>query len=79
MPKAATHLALLVLTLTLPAFALSAAEQKQCEDQFKAADINNDGELSSTEIGNAKPALPTTLASKSRVMRAEFLAACSKK
>ena len=28
--------------------------QNQCEDQFKAADINNDGLLSSTEIGNAK-------------------------
>jgi hypothetical protein len=39
----------------LPALAQNtkpvAADQKQCTDQFKAADINNDGVLDRTEIG----------------------------
>ena len=56
----------------------SAADQKQCADQFKAADINNDGVLSSTEIGNAKQTLPASLTAKKRVTRKEFMSVCEK-
>jgi Ca2+-binding EF-hand superfamily protein len=66
----------------LPAIAQSAkpaaANQKQCADQFKAADINNDGMLSRTEIGNAQQTLPASLANKDRVTRSEFMTVCSK-
>jgi hypothetical protein len=54
-----------------------AADQKQCADQFKAADLNNDGVLSRSEIGNAKQSLPASLANKDRVTRAEFMAVCA--
>jgi hypothetical protein len=57
----------------------AAVDQKQCADQFKAADINNDGSLDRTEIGNAQQTLPAALASKDRVSRAEFMTTCSKK
>jgi hypothetical protein len=66
----------------LPALAQNtkpvAADQKQCTDQFKAADINNDGVLDRTEIGNAKQTLPASLSNKDRVTRTEFMAVCSK-
>jgi hypothetical protein len=55
-----------------------AADQKQCADQFKAADLNNDGVLSRTEIGNAQQTLPASLANKDRVTRVQFMAVCSK-
>ena len=55
-----------------------AADQKQCADQFKAADLNNDGVLNRTEIGNAQQTLPASLANKDRVTRAQFMAVCSK-
>ena len=55
-----------------------AADQKRCADQFKAADLNNDGVLDRTEIGNAKETLPSSLANKDRVTRTEFMAVCSK-
>lgn len=55
-----------------------AADQKRCTDQFKAADLDNDGVLSRTEIGNAKQLLPASLAKKDRVTRAEFMTACAK-
>jgi hypothetical protein len=55
-----------------------AADQKQCADRFKTADLNNDGVLSRTEIGNAKQTLPGSLANKDRVTRTEFMAICSK-
>lgn len=55
-----------------------AADQKQCADQFKAADLDNDGVLSRTEIGNAKQTLPSSLANKDRVTRKQFMAVCSK-
>jgi Ca2+-binding EF-hand superfamily protein len=66
----------------LPALAQGAkpvaADQKQCTDRFKTADLNNDGVLSRTEIGNAKQTLPASLANKERVTRTEFMAICSK-
>ena len=73
---------LAILTVVLLSTALAqgagAADQKQCADQFKAADINNDGVLSSTEIGNAKQTLPASLANKKRVTRKEFMSVCAK-
>src|SRR5262245_36840886 len=65
----------------LPAIAQTrqpAAGQKQCADQFKAADLNNDGVLSSSEIGNAKQTVPAAVANKDRVTQTEFMVACSK-
>jgi hypothetical protein len=56
---------------------VQAADQKQCADQFKAADLDN-GVLSSAEIGNAKQTLPSSLANKDRVTRKQFMAVCSK-
>jgi hypothetical protein len=67
-----------VLSSTALAQGAGAADQKQCADQFKAADINNDGVLSSTEIGNAKQTLPASLANKKRVTRKEFMSVCAK-
>jgi hypothetical protein len=68
---------------TVPAVAQgskqTATDKKQCEDQFKAVDIDNNGELSSTEIGNAKPALPASLTNKDRVTRSEFMGVCGKR
>jgi hypothetical protein len=78
-----TLLALAITALTFPAVAQNpnraATDQKQCEDQFKAADIDNSGELSATEIGNAKPALPASLSNKQKVTRTEFMAVCGKR
>jgi hypothetical protein len=75
----------LILAATLfalPAIAQNtkpvAADQKQCADQFKAADLNNDGVLDRTEIGNAKSTLPASLTNKDRVTRTEFMTVCSK-
>jgi hypothetical protein len=67
--------------LALPANAQTAAptDEKQCADQFKAADINNDGVLSSSEIGNAQHNLPASIASKDSVTRSDFMAVCGKK
>jgi hypothetical protein len=68
--------------LLVAAFALAvpavAADQKQCADQFKAADLNNDGALSRSEMGNAKQTMPGSLNNKSRVSRKQYLSACSK-
>lgn len=59
MPKTLSKLLPAVLLFALPA---QAADQKQCADQLKAADLNNDGVLSRTEIGNARQSLPSSLA-----------------
>jgi hypothetical protein len=56
----------------------AAADQQRCADQFKAADIDNNGVLSRTEIGNAKQTLPASVADKNQVTRAEFMTLCSK-
>ena len=55
-----------------------AADQKQCADQFKAADINNDGIIVRSEMGNAAGTIPTSLNNKSRISRKEYMAACAK-
>jgi hypothetical protein len=54
-------------------------DEKQCADQFKAADLDNNGVLSRSEIGNFKQNLPVSLAHKDQVTRAEFMAVCGKK
>jgi hypothetical protein len=72
---ASVILAAAVGTMSAPALA---ATQMQCADQFKAADLNNDGVLSGSEIGNAKPTIPASLANKPSITRQEFLAACTK-
>jgi hypothetical protein len=66
-----TYLLLAAAIVALPAVAQdakrTAADQKQCADQFKAADLNNDGVLSRTEIGNAKQRLPSSIATRDRI------------
>lgn len=72
---------LTAVIFALPATAQKAkpvADQKQCADQFKAADLNNNGVLDRTEIGNSKQTLPASLSNKDRVTRTEFMAVCSK-
>lgn len=54
-------------------------DEKQCSEQFKAADLDNDGVLSAAEIGSFKQNLPASLANKDKVTRAEFMAVCGKK
>ena len=54
-----------------------AADQATCADQFKAADLNNDGMLSGSEIGNAKDKLPAAVVGRNRVNRIDFMAACT--
>ena len=76
MPRILSMSLAITILFMLPA---QAANQKQCTDQFKAADLNNDGVLSRTEIGNAKSSLPSSLANKDRVTRKEFMAVCSKR
>ena len=75
------YLVVAITMIALPAAAQSGKpmNQNQCEDQFKAADINNHGLLSSTEIGNAKRSLPTSIANKDRVSKADFMAICGKR
>ena len=82
MPKTAYTL-LAFLMLAVPAAAQiikpTTADQKECADRFKQADINNDGTLDNAEIGSAKDIVPAALANRSSIARADFLAACSKK
>ena len=67
------------LAATLLAFpAIAQSTKPVAADQFKAADLNNDGVLDRMEIGNAKQGLPASLANKDRVTRTEFMAVCSK-
>ena len=53
-----------------------AADQAICADQFKSADLNNDGTLSGSEIGNAKDKLPAAVVGRNSVNRVDFMAAC---
>ena len=82
MPKPLSILLVVGALFALPANAQNTrripADQKQCSDQFKAADLNNDGVLSRTEIGNAKQTLPSSLANQDRITRKQFMAVCSK-
>jgi len=59
--------------LAVPA---SHADQAICADQFKSADLNNDGTLSGSEIGNAKDKLPAAVVGRNSVNRIDFMAAC---
>jgi hypothetical protein len=73
MRRANLCLAVLLVTAS-PALA---ADQANCADQFKAADLNNDGLLRSSEIGNAKNKVPAGIAGRDRVSRTDFMAACT--
>jgi hypothetical protein len=66
-----------VALLLLVASPASAADEATCADQFKGADLNNDGALSSTEIGNAKDKVPAGISGRDRVSRIDFMAACT--
>jgi len=72
---------LVAATAPFPLQAQNAApiDEKQCTEQFKAADLDNDGVLSASEIGSFKQKLPASLANKDKVTRAEFMAVCGKK
>jgi Ca2+-binding EF-hand superfamily protein len=72
---------LVAATVSFPLQAQNAKpiDEKQCADQFKAADLDNDGVLSASEIGSFKQSLPASLANKDKVTRAEFMAVCGKK
>ena len=72
---------LLIATLVLGSLSAQgalAADQKQCADQFKAVDLNNDGVIVRSEMGSAPNMIPATLSNKSRVTRKEYMAACTK-
>ena len=66
-------------SLPLPAQNATPIDEKQCRDEFKAADLDNDGVLRASEIGSCKQDLPASIANKDKVTRAEFMAACGKK
>lgn len=55
-----------------------AADQKQCADQFKAADLNNDGVIVRSEMGSSPNMIPASISNKSRITRKEYMAACTK-
>jgi hypothetical protein len=55
-----------------------AADQKQCADQFKAADLNNDGVIVRSEMGSSPSMMPASLNNKARIRRKEYMAACTK-
>ena len=58
--------------------ALLAASSKQCTDQFKAADLNNDGVIDRSEMGSARDTIPASLNNKNRITKKEYMSACSK-
>jgi hypothetical protein len=73
--------AVLIATLvcgSLWAQSALAADQKQCADQFKAADLNNDGVIARSEMGSSPNMIPASLSNKSRISRKEYMAACTK-
>ncbi|MFZ0853636.1 MAG: hypothetical protein WAO08_31125 [Hyphomicrobiaceae bacterium] len=76
-----SKITLLIVGFILASFSAgsaAAADQKQCADQFKAADLNNDGTIVRSEMGNAAGTMPTSLNNKSRISRKEYMAACAK-
>jgi hypothetical protein len=74
-------LLLVAVTAACPLQAQSTTpiDEKQCAEQFKAADLDNDGVLRASEIGSFKQNLPASFANKDKVTRAEFMAVCGKK
>jgi hypothetical protein len=72
---------LLIATVVLGSFVAQgalAADQKQCADRFKAADLNNDGVIVRSEMGSAPNMIPASVSNKSRITRKEYIAACTK-
>jgi hypothetical protein len=67
-----------IAPLGLGVHAAATTNQKQCTDQFKAADLNNDGVLDRSEMGNARGKIPASLNNKSRITRKEYISACAK-
>lgn len=53
-------------------------DETRCAEQFKAADLDNDGALGRAEIGSFKPNLSASLVNKDRVAHAEFMAVYGK-
>ena len=74
MIRAVSCLAIALLVSTPGAFA---AEAATCAEQFRAADLNNDGVLSRTEIGNAKGGVPAAISKRDQITRTDFMAACT--
>jgi len=68
MRRTSAFLAAFLISIT----AWYAADQATRANQFKAADLNNDGMLSSTEFGNAKNKVPASIAGKKGVSRTDF-------
>jgi hypothetical protein len=84
MPKVVPKVVLLCFATAIGPFAALAqgatpTDEKQCADQFKAADLDNNAVLSRSEIGSFKQNLPASLVNKEQVTRAEFMAVCGKK
>jgi hypothetical protein len=46
-----------------------AADQKQCADQFKAADLSNDAVIVKSEMGSSPSLIPVSLNNKARISR----------
>jgi len=72
-------LAAATASFPLPAQNATPIDEEQCRDEFNAADLDNDGVLTASEIGSFKQNLPASLANKDKVTRAEFMAVCGKK
>ena len=72
---------LVAVVASFPLLAQNATpiDEKQCREQFRAADLDNDGVLTASEIGSFKQSLPASLANKDKVTRVEFMAVCGKK
>jgi hypothetical protein len=72
---------ILIATLVLGSLSVQsalAADQKQCADQFKAADLNNDGVIVRSEMGSSPNMIPASISNKSRITRKEYMTACTK-
>ena len=81
MQKRSLAIAALVLA-AIPALSQDvkapAVSESECANKFKAADINNDGFLTVTEIPKAQQMPPALAKNLSLVGRQEFMAACEK-
>jgi hypothetical protein len=67
------------VSFPLPAQNATPIDEKQCWEQFRDADLDNDGVLRASKIGSFKENLSASLANKDKVARAEFMAVCAKK
>jgi Ca2+-binding EF-hand superfamily protein len=73
-----TVLIVAIVLGTFSAQSARAADQKQCADQFKAVDLNNDGTIVRSEMGSSPNMIPASLSNKSRITRKDYMAACTK-